>query len=59
MHMADLTPYVHAHEALGALYADKFAWTRKAILNVAVPGSSQATARLPNTPVRFGKLAHA
>jgi len=38
MHMADLTPYIQAHEALGALYADKFAWTRKAILNVAGSG---------------------
>ena len=38
MHLADLTPYCQAHERLGALYADRDAWARKAILNVASSG---------------------
>jgi starch phosphorylase len=38
MHMADLKPYVEAHEAVGALYADERAWAKKAILNVAGSG---------------------
>jgi starch phosphorylase len=38
MHLADLTPYVQAHEQLGALYADPDAWAQKAILNVASSG---------------------
>ena len=38
MHLADLTSYCHAHERLGALYADSGAWARKAILNVANSG---------------------
>jgi starch phosphorylase len=37
-HLADLTTYCHAHEKLGALYADPEAWARKAILNVASSG---------------------
>ncbi len=38
MHLADLTPYMQAHEQLGALYADRSAWAQKAILNVASSG---------------------
>ena len=38
MHLADLTSYCQAHERLGALYADRGAWARKAILNVASSG---------------------
>jgi starch phosphorylase len=38
MHLADLTPYVQAHERLEALYAGPYAWARKAILNVAGSG---------------------
>jgi len=38
MHLADLAPYVQAHERLGALYADRSAWAQKAILNVASSG---------------------
>jgi len=38
MHLADLTSYVQAHEQLGALYADRNAWTQRAILNVASSG---------------------
>ncbi len=38
MHLADLTSYIQAQEALGNLYANQDAWTRKAILNVASSG---------------------
>jgi starch phosphorylase len=38
MHLADLTSYCRAQEQLGALYADRAAWARKAILNVASSG---------------------
>ncbi len=38
MHLADLTSYCQAHERLGALYADRGGWARKAILNVASSG---------------------
>ena len=38
MHLADLTSYLQAHEQIGALYADRGAWARKAILNVASAG---------------------
>jgi starch phosphorylase len=38
MHLADLTPYVRAHEQLEALYDDPNAWAQKAILNVASSG---------------------
>jgi starch phosphorylase len=38
MHLADLNPYVQAHERLGALYDDRNAWAQKAILNVASSG---------------------
>ena len=34
-HLADLTSYAEAHRRLEALYADRDAWSRKAILNVA------------------------
>jgi starch phosphorylase len=38
MHLADLTAYLAADRALCALYADRDAWVRKAILNVASSG---------------------
>jgi len=38
MHLADLTSYCEAQEKLGALYADRQGWARKAILNVAHSG---------------------
>jgi starch phosphorylase len=38
MHLADLTPYLQAHEQVGALYASRDAWAEKAILNVASSG---------------------
>jgi len=38
MHLADLTSYCRAQEAVGALYADPREWARKAILNVASCG---------------------
>jgi starch phosphorylase len=38
MHLADLTAYLDADTALCALYADRHAWARKAILNVAGSG---------------------
>jgi starch phosphorylase len=38
MHLADLTAYAHAQAAVGSLYRDIDAWTRKAILNVACTG---------------------
>jgi starch phosphorylase len=38
MHLADLMPYVQAHERLGALYDDRNAWARKTVLNVASSG---------------------
>ena len=38
MHLADLTSYCQAQERVGALYADPYAWARKAILNVASSG---------------------
>jgi starch phosphorylase len=47
MHLADLTSYARAHEALGQLYQNPEEWTRKAILNVACSGrfSSDRTIR--------------
>jgi starch phosphorylase len=38
MHLADLTAYCRAHDKLGELYANREAWARKAILNVASSG---------------------
>jgi starch phosphorylase len=38
MHLADLPAYLESDRQLTALYADKNAWTRKAILNVASSG---------------------
>jgi glycogen phosphorylase len=38
MHLADLTAYLEGDRALSALYADRDAWARKAILNVAASG---------------------
>jgi glycogen phosphorylase len=38
MHLADLTSYCKAQEAVGALYADPDEWARKAILNIASSG---------------------
>src|SRR5262249_34512687 len=38
MHLADLTSYTRAQDALGELYADGGEWARKAILNVASSG---------------------
>ena len=38
MHLADLTAYLEADRRMDALYADRRAWARKAILNVAGSG---------------------
>src|SRR5262245_6094399 len=38
MHLADLRAYLEASGQLGALYADRDGWARKAILNVAASG---------------------
>ncbi len=38
MHLADLAAYAAAQSRVGSLYADRDAWTRKAILNVAFSG---------------------
>ena len=38
MHLAGLTAYLTADRALCALYTDRNAWARKAILNVAGSG---------------------
>jgi len=38
MHLADLTSYCRAQEAVGELYANSSEWARKAILNVASSG---------------------
>ncbi|MFY9876538.1 MAG: glycogen/starch/alpha-glucan phosphorylase, partial [Rhodomicrobium sp.] len=38
LHLADLKSYGEAHARLGALYADKEEWSRKAILNIAGSG---------------------
>jgi starch phosphorylase len=38
MHLADLTPYCRAQEALGILYANSGEWASKAILNIASSG---------------------
>ncbi|MCB8882415.1 glycogen/starch/alpha-glucan phosphorylase [Acidisoma cellulosilytica] len=38
MHLADLSAYMRADEALCANYADRRAWARKAILNIAGSG---------------------
>jgi len=38
MHLADLTSYCQAQEAVGALYANSGEWARKAILNIASSG---------------------
>ena len=39
MHLADLKSYLEADQKLTTLYADRDAWTRKAILNVACSGN--------------------
>jgi starch phosphorylase len=38
MHLADLSAYLRADEALCTLYADRPAWARKAVLNIAGSG---------------------
>ena len=38
MHLADLMPYLAAHEQVGALYADRPAWAQKAVWNIASSG---------------------
>ncbi|HXZ67524.1 MAG TPA: glycogen/starch/alpha-glucan phosphorylase, partial [Alphaproteobacteria bacterium] len=38
LHLADLKSYSEAHARLGALYANKEEWSRKAILNIAGSG---------------------
>jgi len=38
MHLADLMPYLAAHEQVGLLYADRAAWAQKAIWNIASSG---------------------
>jgi glycogen phosphorylase len=38
MHLADLVSYLEADEALRTLYADREAWARRAILNIAGSG---------------------
>jgi starch phosphorylase len=38
MHLADLPAYLESDRQLMALYADKDAWTHKAIFNVATSG---------------------
>jgi starch phosphorylase len=38
MHLADLTSYVQTQSAAAALYADRDAWARKAVLNIANSG---------------------
>jgi len=38
MHLADLTSYCRAQDALGDLYANRGEWARKALLNVASSG---------------------
>jgi len=38
LHLADLQSYSEAHARLGKLYADKDAWTHKAVLNIAASG---------------------
>ena len=38
MHLADLSAYLESDRRLTALYADKDAWTRMSILNVAGSG---------------------
>jgi starch phosphorylase len=47
MHLADLTSYCKAQQAVGELYRQPEEWTRKAILNVAASGpfSSDRTIR--------------
>jgi starch phosphorylase len=42
MHLADLTSYLAADHRLTALYADRDAWSRKAILNIASSGKFSA-----------------
>jgi starch phosphorylase len=39
MHLADLTPYLRAHERLDTLYGDAGAWAQKSIWNVASSGT--------------------
>jgi glycogen phosphorylase len=39
MHLADLTAYAQAQAAVGSLYRDTEAWTRKAIINIGCSGT--------------------
>ncbi len=39
LHLADLKSYSEAHARLGELYADKEAWSRKVVLNIAASGN--------------------
>ncbi len=47
LHLADMTSYTQAHDAIAALYREAAAWTTRAILNVARSGkfSSDRTIR--------------
>ncbi len=39
LHLADLKSYSDAHTRLGELYADKEAWSRKVVMNIATSGN--------------------
>ena len=56
MQLADLRSYLEADQRLTELYADRDAWARKAILNVAGSGkfSSDPSALGKSDPVALG-----
>ena len=55
MHLADLTAYLEADRALCALYADRDAWARKAILNVAGSGKFSSDRTIAQYAARSGR----
>jgi starch phosphorylase len=57
MHLADLRAYLEADGRLCALYADRDAWARKAILNVASSGKFSSDRTIAEYASEIGQAA--